>query len=297
MTAGCEMAGKPQTRTQARTSESAPVVMLIHGMWSRPHVWDGFRAFFEDRGYRVIIPTLRHHDMEPGGIPHPELADASLAHYAADIAREIGKLGCKPLVIGHSMGGTLAQMLAARGLVRAAVGLAPAQIAGTMNLDLRSMWIFRREFTSWGFWRQPHLPSFEAMRYGILNGMPESEAEQLYEKLIPESGRALLEIGWWFIDGQRTTWINPQDVCCPMLFLTGEKDLLTPLRVTHRIAEFYEGRVPVEGLPQRGHWLPAEPGWEALAARAATFFETEAPEMARRMAIRSATLAPALVNA
>ena len=82
-----------------------------------------------------------------------------------------------------------------------------------------------------------------------------------------------------------------------MLFLTGEKDLLTPLWVTHRVAEFYEGRVPVEALPQRGHWLPTEPGWEALAARAATFFETEAPEMARRMAVRHAAPEPGLVKA
>src|SRR3989338_9015182 len=108
-----EATGKPQPMADGE----APAVMLIHGMWSRPHVWDGFRAYFEDRGYEVIVPTLRHHEAAADGLPHPELATTSVADYASDIAREIGKLGRKPLVIGHSMGGLIAQLLAARPLL------------------------------------------------------------------------------------------------------------------------------------------------------------------------------------
>jgi len=90
--------------------------MLVHGMWSRPHVWDNFRQFFEARNYRVVVPALRHHDRSPDGTPHPDLGTTSLADYISDLACEIGQLDRKPLVIGQSMGGLLAHMLAARGL-------------------------------------------------------------------------------------------------------------------------------------------------------------------------------------
>ncbi len=293
MTAGFEMAGKPPTMTR----EDAPVVMLVHGMWSRPHVWDNFRQFFEARGYRVITPTLRFHDTEPGDAPHPCLGETSLSDYLEGLVCEIGRLRTKPLVIGHSMGGLLAHILAARGFARAVVGLAPAQNAGVFNHDMRSAWIFRREFLRRGFWREPQLPSFEAMRYGVMNRLPERDREDLYSTLIQESGRVTLEIGFWFLDRQRTTWINPADVACPMLFMTGTEDKLTPLWLTHRLAEPYGEKLKVEALRGHSHWLPAEPGWERIAERAAAFFETEAPEMARRMAAQAAPGLRGLVTA
>ena len=293
MSAGLERTGTVQQQARG----DAPVVMLIHGMWSRPHVWDNFRAFFEARGYRTIVPTLRFHDIQPGDDPHPSLGETSLSDYLDSLTGEIGRLGTKPLIIGHSMGGLLAHLLAARGFARAVVGLAPAQNAGVFNHDLRTSWIFRREFSRFGFWRQPQLPSFEAMRYGVMNRLPERDREELYATLIPESGRAMLEIGFWFLDRQRTTWINPAKVGCPMLFMTGTEDKLTPLWLTQRLAEPYEGNLKVEALRGHSHWLPAEPGWERIAERAAGFFEKEAPEMARQMAPGFAAPAPVFVPA
>src|SRR5690606_7590367 len=112
-----------------------------------------------------------------------------------------------------------------------------------------------------------------------------------------ESGRTLLEIGFWFLDRQRTTWINPADVACPMLFLTGTKDKLTPLWLTQRLAEPYGEQLKVEAVPGRAHWLPAEPGWEQLAERSLHFFEKEAAIMARRMAWTQAAAVGAPVTA
>jgi pimeloyl-ACP methyl ester carboxylesterase len=274
-----------------------PAIMLVHGMWSRPHVWDNFRQFLEARNYRVVVPTLRHHDGAPGAMPHPELGTMSLVDYLADLASEIGRLGGKPLVIGHSMGGLLAHMLAARGLARAVIGLAPAQNAGVINHDVRSAWIFRREFMKSRFWAIPQLPTFKAMQYGVLNRLAPREQEELYASLQPESGRAMFEIGMWYFDSKRTTWINPDDVACPMLFMTGTEDKLTPLWLTQRLAEPYGTQLRVEALKGHAHWLPAESGWERIAERCVRFFEKDAPEMARQMVPETARaigqLAPA----
>ncbi|ABS62201.1 alpha/beta hydrolase fold [Parvibaculum lavamentivorans DS-1] len=270
------------TVSRMDTGSGQQVVMFIHGMWSRPPVWDNFRSFFEARGYRTVTPALRHRT-EPGVAPHPDLGTTSIADYAADLTAEIEKLGSPPLIVGHSMGGLLAQILAARKLARAAVCLASAHCAGYVTLDRGPMRIFSEHVLSGRFWRRPQLPSLAAMRSGVLNGLPPAEQDALYATLVPESGRAFFEIGYWFLDRQRTTWINPADVSCPLLMLTGAEDALTPLAFTRRVAEGYGDRAVFEGLPERSHWLPAEPGWERIAERAATFFEKEAPMMARRL--------------
>lgn len=291
--AGFQLTGTPSA---VGGQDDRPAVMLVHGMWSRPPVWDNFRAYFEDRGYRVIVPTLRHHTIEPGDTPHPELGTTSLADYVSDIVIEIGRLRRKPLIIGHSMGGLIAQMLAARNLARAAVCLASAHCAGYVTFDRGPILLFRDHVVSGRFWRKAHLPSFDAMRVGALNGMPPARQEEIYATLIPESGRAFFEIGYWFFDRRRTTWINPDHIACPMLMLTGMEDRLTPLDFTRRMAEGYGERARLEALKGHAHWLPSEPGWERIAERAAAFFEHEAPALAPRFPVPAAAgdLVPAL---
>ena len=91
-------------------------VFMIHGMWGGSWYWQNYKNHLEARGYRCITSTLRYHDVSPKDAPHPQLGTTSLLDYADDLEKEIRALGVKPIIIGHSMGGLLAQMLAARGL-------------------------------------------------------------------------------------------------------------------------------------------------------------------------------------
>lgn len=256
--------------------ERGRTIMLVHGMWSRPHVWNGFRGFFEDRGYQVVTPTLRHHDIEPGMAADPALATTSLLDYAADLERHVLTLDEKPYIIGHSMGGLLTQMLAARGLARAAALLASTHCAPVFAFDLAVARIFRREFTG-RFWRRHQLPSYASMRWGALNGFGEEEASDLYRTLIPESGRSLLEIAFWYLDRNRASFVDRHSVTCPLLFITGTEDRLTPPDFAWSTVDYYGPKARIEFLRNRGHWLPSEPGWEETAAKIARFFEIEAP--------------------
>ena len=58
------------------------------------------------------------------------MGTTSLLDYAADLEREILALPERPVIIGHSMGGLLAQILAARGLCSRLVCLTPAAPRG-----------------------------------------------------------------------------------------------------------------------------------------------------------------------
>lgn len=259
-----------------RDAGAGRTVVLIHGMWSRPHVWHNFRRYFEDRGYRVLTPALRHHDFEPGEAPDPALATTSLLDYAGDLEAEILELDEKPFIIGHSMGGTLAQMLAARGLARGATLLATAHCAPIVALPPAVVFIFLREMSLTPFWRRTHLPSYSAMRSIMLNGLNERDARNLYATLIPESGRSFFELALWYFDNRRAALIDPARVTCPLLMLTGTDDRLTPVSIAKRTAEYYGGKARFEALRGHAHWLPGETGWEHIAARTARFFEIEA---------------------
>lgn len=109
-------------------------IFMIHGMWGGAWYWDNYKSFFEAKGYRCVTTTLRFHDMDPKKIPNPQLGTTSLLDYAGDLEEEIQQLGVKLIVMGHSMGGLLAQILGSRGLAKALVLLTPAAPSGIMAL-------------------------------------------------------------------------------------------------------------------------------------------------------------------
>src|ERR1700758_5103819 len=98
-----------------------PPVLMIHGAFCGPWSLDGLKQKFEEAGYAVRAPCLRFHDRKP---PPPALGTTGLGDYTADLEDEIKALEGAPILVGHSMGGLLAQQLAARMAVRALVLLA-----------------------------------------------------------------------------------------------------------------------------------------------------------------------------
>ena len=119
-------------------------IFMIHGMWGGGWSWDKFQGYFEDKGYRCIVPYLRHHDIKPNDPPPPGLGKTSLLDYAEDLELEIKKLDEKPIIMGHSMGGLLAQILASRDLAKAAVLITPASPAGILQSGGLYLKLFRR---------------------------------------------------------------------------------------------------------------------------------------------------------
>ena len=103
--------------------EAKPPILMIHGAFCGPWSLDGLKMKFQQAGYDVVVPCLRFHD---AAAPPVALGTTGLADYAADLEEEIAALDAPPILVGHSMGGLLAQILAARRPVRALVLLAPS---------------------------------------------------------------------------------------------------------------------------------------------------------------------------
>ncbi len=247
----------------------ADTIILIHGMWAGPWCWDNYRRVLEARGYRCIAVTLPYHDMNPKAAPDPCLGIVSMRDYVDAVDRqirdEIAATGERPILIGHSMGGLIVQMLAARGLVRAAVLLTPAAPAGIMALKGSVIRSFLGLLHIWAFWRKPIPTDFRQSAYSTLHLMPPQAQREIVDKLGYESGRAIFEIGFWLFDRRRVTHVDADKVRCPMLVIGAEHDRIVPASVVRQVAHKYRRVASYRELAGHAHWVVGEPGWEAIA--------------------------------
>jgi pimeloyl-ACP methyl ester carboxylesterase len=250
--------------SKATMRVSRPPVVMIHGAFCGGWVFEDWREGFEAAGYKVHTPTLRYHDC--GERPPRELGTTSVLDYASDLAALLDTLPAPPVLIGHSMGGLLAQMLAAKRPVAALVLLAPSPPWGVLPSTPFEIVSAQALYMAGDFWRKRLRPTHWIAAANALDLMPNHE--EVFARFVPESGQATFEIMHWALDLQRASQVDARAVTSPILCVGGAKDRVNPPATVRRIAQRYDGRVLYEELPNHSHWLIGEPGWEKIAGRA-----------------------------
>jgi pimeloyl-ACP methyl ester carboxylesterase len=243
----------------------AETIVMIHGMWGSGWYWGNFEDFFKSKGYRCVVPTLRFHDMDPNAVPDPRLGTTSLLDYAKDLEKLILELQVIPILMGHSMGGLLAQILGSRGLAKALVLLTPAAPHGIIALKPSVIKSFWSGLTKWGFWRKPFRQTFDEAVYSMLHLMPPDSRKSIYDKFGYESGRAASEIGFWIFDSKGAARVDESKVTCPVLIVAGKEDRITPVSVIQKITEKYKRVSTYKEFSDHAHWVIGEPGWQQIA--------------------------------
>ncbi|OQY28348.1 MAG: alpha/beta hydrolase [Candidatus Cloacimonetes bacterium 4572_55] len=240
-------------------------IFMIHGMWGGSWYWKNYKSLLEKEGYRCVTTTLRFHDVSPENAPNPKLGTTSLLDYIEDLEKKILSLGVKPIVMGHSMGGLLAQILGSRGVAKALVLLTPASPAGIFALTPSAIKSFWSVQTKWGFWKNPMRQTFDEAVYSMLHLMPPHEQKEVYDKFVYESGRAASEIGYWLFDTQRASKVDESKVTCPVLVIAGAEDRITPASVVRKVAKKFEAVSTYKEFENHAHWVVAQPGWQEIA--------------------------------
>ncbi|MEI9929700.1 MAG: alpha/beta hydrolase [Rhizomicrobium sp.] len=244
---------------------------MLHGAFCGAWAFDEFRQAFE-LDYAVHVPTLRYHDC--GANPPREFGRTSLLDYAADLETFIAGLDEAPVIVGHSMGGLLAQMLAAKGLARALVLLAPSAPWGVLPSTLFELASAQTLLFSGGDYRGSIIPpSYQIAAAHSLDKLDAVSRSAIYTHFVPESGQATFEIMNWSFDMRRASHVRARDVTCPVLCLVGSDDKINPPSTVSRIAARYQGRARFEQVPDHSHWLIGEPGWEKIATRALSWLD------------------------
>ena len=117
-------------------------LMLIHGAWLSARSWERFADYFGKRGFAVSAPEWprKHGDVEAAARATPdELAGLGLGEIVDHYEALIRELDEPPVLVGHSFGGLIVELLLDRGLGRAGVALSPAPPKGILVLPFSSL--------------------------------------------------------------------------------------------------------------------------------------------------------------
>lgn len=213
-------------------------MVLIHGASEVGDQLFEMRAHFEQRGWTVYTPTLRHHAESM-----PEQAElvggVSLRDYVADLT-ELTRSLDTPLIGGYSLGGLLAQLVAACTSHRGLFCLAPSAAPG-MRAPLASLNVLGGHFLRPFPWRKPvHPTSWEKWRRYVANAHDEHQALETYNAhLRCESGRAYCEVGLYFLDRGRAARIDYGAVTGPVLVTGGTQDRIIGTEIPRQTAARY----------------------------------------------------------
>jgi pimeloyl-ACP methyl ester carboxylesterase len=247
-------------------------IVLVHGFWVTPRSWEHWKARYESLGYRVLTPGYPGFEVEVEALnadPTP-IAELTLPAIVAHLETVLAPLDREPLLIGHSAGGTLVQLLMDRGHGAAGVVLNSAPTEGVRVLPLSQL---RSTFTAFRNPANRHraVPlTYEQWRYAFTNTFPEDESRALYERYhVPASGRIL-----WssvlanFMPGPQDAAVDYRNAARrPLLFVSGGEDHIMPPSVQRSNVKHYTSAVLTEHeeYPGYAHLLPAQEGWEAIA--------------------------------
>ncbi|SFG84062.1 Pimeloyl-ACP methyl ester carboxylesterase [Desulfotomaculum arcticum] len=240
-------------------------IVMIHGMMGGSWCWDNYRGYFEGLGYKCTTPVLRFHHHGPGEKPDPRLATTGLLEYASDLEMEIRKLNSPPIIMGHSMGGLLAQILGSRIQAKALVLLTPAAPSGIIGINYSVLKSFSGLISSFKFWKKTFRISYQGALYAMLHLTPGEDSKKIYERLVYESGLVAYQIGFWFLDSARASAVDHTKVHCPVLVIAGQEDRITPASIVNKIACKYAPNSTYKVFENHAHWVLGEPGWQEIA--------------------------------
>jgi len=251
---------------------------MIHGAFCGGWAFEGWARLFAKHGYDVTAPTLRHHGGSGGD--RQALSGVSVLDYAADLEAELASLDEAPILIGHSMGGLLAQILAARRPAAALVLLAPSPPSGVLPSTVFEIASAQALYLAGDFWNKALAPAHWVAESHSLDLLPEPARAAVLSRFVPESGLATFEIMHWALDPRRASHVDTRAVTAPILSLVGAKDRINPPATVRRIAGRYKGQVVHEEVDGHSHWLIGEPGWEKIARRALAWLDQVLAETA-----------------
>ena len=251
--------------------EVTPVV-FIHGTWLHASSWDAWVKLFRRLGYETMAPGWPG---EPDELEEARLLPEQVAGFGVDevtehFAKKIEVLDKKPVVIGHSFGGLVAQKLLGMDLAAAAITISPAQPQGVWRLPLRQL------AAAWPALRNPFnfrgsvALTAEEFRYGFGNAISREESTELYTRwTVPSPTRPLWQAAFANVSSQATKVDVANAKRGPLLLIAGKRDNTVPASVVRSQFSLYtrssEAVTEIQEFENRGHSLHLDGGWREIA--------------------------------
>ena len=255
-------------------------VLFVHGAWLSSGSWENFATYFGNRGYPVSAPEWPRKEGDVAKLR--EDADAieglGLTEIVDHYEKEIQALDEPPVLIGHSFGGLIVELLLDRGLGRVGVAMSPAPPKGILVLPFSSLKAASPALAHPSRWHGIVPLTLDEFTYGFVNTFSPEDAQAAYEKYaVPESGQIFYEAGFANFHLHPPTEVHfKNDDRAPLLIVGATKDNTVPASLAHKQYEKYEKSaaqtdyLEFEGRP---HLLMAAPGWEEVAVKIERWIE------------------------
>ena len=262
-------------------STNRPPLMLVHGAWLSARSWENFADYFRDRGFTVSAPEWprKHGDVEQLRVATEELECLGLTEIVDHYGSQIKSLEEPPVLIGHSFGGLIVELLLDRGLGRAGVAMSPAPPKGILVLPFSSL---KAAAPALAHPSKRHgvVPlTLEEFTYGFVNTFSPEDASAAYERYaVPETGQIFYEAGFANFHLHPPTEVHFKNGDrAPLLIVGAEKDHTVPASLSHKQYEKYaksDARTDYIELPGRPHLMMVGEGWEDVAARIESWLDS-----------------------
>jgi len=247
-----------------------PPIVFVHGLFVTRACWATWIRRFEALGHRCIAPSYPHRDADPAVLrarhPDADTAAVTLPDVLEVFERAIRSCEVPPIVIGHSFGGLLTQLLLQRGLGACGVAIDSVPPPGVLTLKwsfFRSTWPALTPFASA---RTPYLMSLDHFRYAFVNTLPADEQRRHWEEQVVPESRRLARGGLG-----RAARVDFRKVRPPLLLTAGQRDNIIPASLNRTNWRRY-GRSPsgtdFHEFADRDHFLLGTRGWEEVADHA-----------------------------
>lgn len=250
-------------------------IVLIHGAWLTGHAWEKFQGRFQGKGYTVHAPSWPYDERPVEDLQKssdPDLArltvKAIVDHYEAFIKA----LPESPIIMGHSFGGLITQLLLDRKLGVAGVAISPGAPRGILVAP-RTLISALPVFTAWNGWNRVLTMSFEAFCTNFANKLPASEQREAFERyIVPTPGRIYWDGALGI--GTKVDWKNPDRA--PLLLTAAEFDRIVAtsmVKQNFKAQSKNPNKTDYHFFEGRSHFLCGEPGWEEVADRCLAWAE------------------------
>jgi alpha-beta hydrolase superfamily lysophospholipase len=248
-------------------------LMLIHGAWLSARSWENFAHYFSKRGFAVSAPEWprKEGDVEELRTEAESLRGLGLAEIVDHYEALIRGLAEPPVLIGHSFGGLIVELLLDRGLGRAGVAISPAPPKGILVLPFSSLKAAAPALAHPSKWHGVVTLTPEEFAYGFANTLSPDDAAAAYERYaVPETGQIFYEAGF------ANFHLNPPSEVhfknaerAPLLIVGADKDQTVPASLARKQYDKYErspARTDYLEFEGRPHLVMAAEGWEEVAA-------------------------------